>query len=119
MKPNKMIRKDRHGAWFVMGSVLVTIALIGVYLAYNRLRDVYLEQCIITDFSAQVKITEGKIVKADVIADELGLKKNANLALIDAVKQGGPGVTVLPPLFLRDERNQTTGEYREIYEVRV
>lgn len=45
--------------------------------------------------------------------------KEANLALIDAVKQGGPGVTVLPPLFLRDEQNQTTGEYREIYEVRV
>ena len=45
--------------------------------------------------------------------------KEANLVLIDAVKQGGAGVTVLPPLFLRDEQNQTTGEYREIYEVRV
>ena len=45
--------------------------------------------------------------------------KEANLALVDAVKQGGPGVSVLPPLFLRDEQNQTTGEYREIYEVRV
>ena len=45
--------------------------------------------------------------------------KDANLVLVDAVKQGGAGVTVLPPLFLRDERNQTTGEYREIYEVRV
>jgi len=45
--------------------------------------------------------------------------KDANLVLIDAVKQGGAGVTVLPPLFLRDEQNQTTGEYREIYEVRV
>ena len=45
--------------------------------------------------------------------------KAANLALVDAVKQGGPGVSVLPPLFLRDEQNQTTGEYREIYEVRV
>ena len=45
--------------------------------------------------------------------------KEGNLALIDAVKQGGPGVSVLPPLFLRDEQNQTTEEYREIYEVRV
>jgi hypothetical protein len=98
MKPNKMIRKDRHGAWFVMGSVLVTIALIGVYLAYNRLRDVYLEQCIITDFSAQVKITEGKIVKADVIADELGLKKNANLALIDFAERRAAILKKIPTL---------------------
>ena len=51
--------------------------------------------------------------------EAMAAAKEANLALIDAVKQGGPGVTVLPPLFLRDEQNQTTGEYREIYEVRV
>ncbi len=44
--------------------------------------------------------------------------RDANLALIDAVKQGGPGLTVLPPLYLREETGQTTAEYREIYEVR-
>ena len=36
--------------------------------------------------------------------------------LLDAVKQGGEGLTILPPLFLREETNQTTAEYREIYE---
>lgn len=45
--------------------------------------------------------------------------KDANLVLLDAVKQGGEGLTILPPLFLREETNQTTAEYREIYEVRT
>lgn len=98
MKPNKMIRKDRHGVWLVIGSILVAIALTGVYLAYNRLRDIYLEQCIITDFNAQVKITEGKIVKADVIAEELGLKKNANLALIDFAEKREAMLKKIPTL---------------------
>ena len=44
--------------------------------------------------------------------------KEANLALLDAVKEGGEGLTLLPPLYLRDEQEQLTQEYHEIYEVR-
>ena len=45
--------------------------------------------------------------------------KEANLALVDAVKEGGEGLTLLPPLYLRDEQDQLTQEYHEIYEVRT
>ena len=45
--------------------------------------------------------------------------KEANLVLLDAVKEGGEGVTVLPPLFLKDADGQPSEEYREIYEVRT
>ena len=45
--------------------------------------------------------------------------KEANLALLDAVKEGGEGVTLLPPLFLKDADGQPSKEYREIYEVRT
>ena len=44
--------------------------------------------------------------------------KEANLVLLDAVKEGGEGGTLLPPLYLRDEQEQLTQEYHEIYEVR-
>lgn len=43
--------------------------------------------------------------------------REANLVLLDAVCQGGPGVTVLPPLYLRTHSGETTEEYRQIYEV--
>ncbi|MBO4930250.1 MAG: methyltransferase [Clostridia bacterium] len=45
--------------------------------------------------------------------------KEANLVLLDAVKEGGEGVTVLPPLFLKDTDGLPSEEYREIYEVRT
>ncbi len=44
--------------------------------------------------------------------------KEANLALVDAVKQGGPGLAVLPPLYLKDAAGAPTAEYQELYEVR-
>ena len=45
--------------------------------------------------------------------------REANLALVDAVYQGGPGLAVLPPLFLKDADGTPSQEYREIYEVRL
>ena len=44
-----------------------------------------------------------------------GPGKAAHLVLMDAVKQGGPGLTVLPPLFVREENGAPSREYREIY----
>ena len=46
-------------------------------------------------------------------------RKEANLVLLDAVRQGGEGVTLLPPLYLRDEQNRLTPEYHEIYQMRT
>ncbi len=45
-------------------------------------------------------------------------EKDANLLLLDAVKQGGPGLTILPPLYLKDAAGAPTAEYLEIYQIR-
>ena len=84
MKENKI--KSSNGGrriLIALGVVMCIAAIIGLTVAYNRLRDLWLEQCVITDVASQVSITDGKMVRADVIAYEFGLKNGANLALID------------------------------------
>lgn len=41
---------------------------------------------------------------------------SAGILLLEAVRQGGEGLEVLPPLILRDENGNYSREYREIYE---
>ena len=84
MKENKI--KSSNGGkriLIILGTVVCIAAIIGLAVAYNRLRDIWLEQCIITDVASQVSITDGKMVRSDVIAYMFGLKNGANLALID------------------------------------
>ena len=83
MKANKIEKGRFHGPVIVILLLLVVAAAVGVKFGYDALRDVYIEQCVITDMSAQVEITSGKMVPAGTIAEELGLKKGANLAMID------------------------------------
>ena len=69
---------------------IVTLALaliIAIAFGYNRLKEIYLEQCVIKNMEAQVIINSGRMVKSDVIAENFGLKKGANLALIDFKKK--------------------------------
>ena len=82
MKANKVKQKNRLG--LVMAAILALGALgFGVVVGYEKIKDVYLEQCVVTDMSAQVMITSGKMVKADVIAENLGLRVGTNLATVD------------------------------------
>ena len=67
----------------VVGLVAVVGAAIAVAAAYGKLRDLWLEQCVIRDATAQVRVTHGRMVMPDVIMDEFGLRNGANLALID------------------------------------
>lgn len=82
MKVNKIERKSR-----LVPAIAILVALaataVGAVFAYGKLRDLYLEQCVITDMVRQVEISAGKMVKADVIAENLGLRPGANLATID------------------------------------
>lgn len=66
-----------------LGAILALALLAGGTWGYLRLRDLWLEQCVIDDFAAQVTVNGGKMVKPDVIAEEFGLRKGANAALID------------------------------------
>ncbi len=64
-------------------SVVFVAALVALGFAYTKLKRLWLEQCVITDIATQVSITDGKMVRSDVVAMGFGLKNGANLALID------------------------------------
>ena len=83
MKNNKIERPNRIG--LVATAVIVLLVILGLaaVLGYEKLRGLYLEQCVITDMSSQVQISSGKMVHPSTIAEELGLRTGANLALID------------------------------------
>ena len=84
MKANKIERKkDKRGVLTFLALVLFAALVGGVAFAYAKLRDIYLEQCVVTDVTEQVAITSGKLIKADVIAGMFGLTNGANLARID------------------------------------
>lgn len=84
MKANKIVARRRRGGFLVALAVIAAAALlIGLAAGYERLRALYLEQCVITDMAEQVSIVSGKMVKPDVLAESFGLRKGANLALID------------------------------------
>ena len=83
MKATKIERKNRTG--LIATAVIIALAALGVgaALGYDKLREIYLEQCVITDMASQVEISAGKMVHPSTIAEELGLRVGANLALID------------------------------------
>lgn len=84
MKGNKIKNKKRRNG---MAAVLVITALVllvaGTVTAYRELRVLWIEQFRVTDISEQVFISSGKMVKADVVAENFGLRNGTNLALID------------------------------------
>jgi len=84
MKVNKIEHNGRRRIFALVAIVLLLIALIaGMKIGYNRLHAICQEECVIRDMAEQVEITSGKMVPASTIAEELGLKKDANLATLD------------------------------------
>ena len=98
MKDNKIERPNRIGLVSAAIIVLVAILGIGAILGYEKLRDLYLEQCVITDMAKQVEITTGRMVHSSTIAEELGLRPGANLALIDFVSRREKLLSKIPNL---------------------
>ena len=82
----------------IVVSALVLAAIVGIALAYERLSEMCREQCIVTDMSAQVEIRSGSMVKPDVIAENLGIRKGANLAEIDFVQKRAEILEKIPTL---------------------
>ena len=83
MKANTIKQGGHKTIIAVIASIGVLALVIGIATGYEKLADIYYEQCVITDVSEQVEITSGKMVKPDVIAENMGLRKGANLAKID------------------------------------
>ena len=71
----------------LLAAILIAAGTVGAFMAYDWLRDLWREQCAITDFASQVRINSGKLVKSDVVAEVFGLRTGANLATIDFAKK--------------------------------
>lgn len=74
-------------AALTLGVIGITLLVAGLLFGYGKVRDLYLEQCVIRDLAAQVEITSGRMVKADIVAAELGLLVGANLATLDLAQK--------------------------------
>jgi cell division septal protein FtsQ len=83
MKKNKIEKNNKGRTIAILAVIFVVLLAIGIISGYNKLREIWIEQCVITDFETQVKITDGKLIKSGTVADVFGLKKGANLALIN------------------------------------
>ena len=84
MKENKKTgRGSARRAVVALGLAAAVAAVVALAFAYAKLRALWLEQCVVTDVASQVAITDGKMVRSDVIAGQFGLTNGANLALID------------------------------------
>ena len=83
MKETKIERRSRTGLIVTAVIIFLVVVGIGAAVGYDKLKAVYLEQCVVTDMAAQVEISSGKMVHPSTIAEELGLRVGANLALID------------------------------------
>ncbi len=98
MKPNKKrkalikrrgeSRRDEgtmpaRGAIAAFALVLAAGAIALAFFGYSRLREIWIEQCVIDDVASQVQIITGSQVKPGVILDGFGLTNGANLAEID------------------------------------
>lgn len=81
--PNRIGVPTSRRLLTVLGTVFALLLLAGVMIGFGKLRALWLDQCVITDMASQVEIESGKMVKADVLADEFGIRTGANLALID------------------------------------
>ena len=81
MKANKIDHRFPFGL-VVGGGLLLAAVGLGAAVGYDKLHGLYLEQCVVRDPARQISISSGTMVKADVIAENLGLRKGANLATI-------------------------------------
>lgn len=88
MKDNKISRRRKFGVLATLLVVAAIAMLVGAVAGYGKIRDLCSEPCVITDMSEQVEITsDGKLLPAEAIAADFGLRVGANLAEIDFVER--------------------------------
>lgn len=104
MKTNKIQHNGQKTARIGVAAILAGLVLLGLFLGFRKLRELWLEQCLVRDMDAQVTIRAGKMVKAEVIAEKFGLRPGANLALIDYKRTRAETLAAIPNL--RDIRIQ-------------
>lgn len=125
MKTNR-IRHPGRGRLVILSLVVLALVTAGLALGYDKLRDLWLEQCVIRDMDRQVSVESGEMVKADVIAENLGLRTGGNLATIDFKEKREALLRKVPNLrdirirrFLPDRVSVTIEERKPIARVGV
>ena len=99
MKKNTITNPNRRrGVLAAIATVALAVACTGIGFAYSFLRDLWHEQCVIADLATQVRINDGRMVRADVITREFGLRNGANLALIDFAEKRRATLKKIPNL---------------------
>lgn len=98
MKANTIKQGGHRGLVAVIAAALLVAAIAGIAIGYGKLADLYAEQCVISDMAEQVEISSGKMVKPDVIAENLGLRKGANIAKIDFAEKREEILRKIPTL---------------------
>jgi len=83
MKANKVVKKRPKSVIAVAAVLFLAIAAVGVTVAYSKLRDMWIAQCVVTDVTAQATCNDGAMVKGGTVLDKFGVRNGANLALID------------------------------------
>ena len=98
MKANTIKQSGHKGLVVVLAAALMLAAAAGLMFGYASIAEKYREQCVIEDMAEQVEITSGKMVKPDVIAENMGLRKGANLATIDFAEKRREILEKIPTL---------------------
>ena len=98
MKENKIKSRRNYGPATVVVVIALAVIGLGITAGYQKLRDLYFEQCIIRDMASQVTINAGKMVHPSNIAEQLGLRPGANLATIDFAKKRAELLKDIPNL---------------------
>lgn len=118
MKANTIKSGGHKGLFAVLIAVCAAIVLgAGVY-GFFRLKALYEERCVITDMAGQIEITAGKMVKPDIIAESLGLRKGVNLAHVDFVRRRDEILRKIPTLRAVSITRMPPGRLRIVAEER-
>ena len=125
MKTNR-IRHPGRGRLVILSLAVLALVTAGLALGYDKLRGIWLEQCVIRDMDRQVSVESGEMVKADVIAENLGLRTGGNLATIDFKEKREALLRKVPNLrdirirrFLPDRVSVTIEERKPVARVGV
>ena len=73
----------RRAIKFVVAFTVVGAALWGTWIGVCKLRDLWIEQCVVTDVKSQVSVSATAHISEDIVREWFGLTNGCNLALID------------------------------------
>lgn len=98
MKTNKIEYNASRRRALILGLALLTVCLIAGILGFEKLKTLYHEQCTLTKPDEQIVVESGKMVKPDVIIENLGLKTGVNLAELDFAARRAEILKKIPTL---------------------